>query len=352
MLQGAALGSCQVSVALYCSLEQLEFTEQAELLEQHAEQVACISARLREKYGTQVYITLRAARNAPLAPTPSVIKHLAPFLHHMDYYTIPDQHIYDCSQLSAMSQSNMTVSHVQALQQAATSLQSLCMANCRHDIAPLSAAIEAMSYLKHLTRLHLTLLATAADFSPLSQLSHLQEVGLQCCWPLACCQGVLSSCKDSLCIVTLAAVTWDGATYGALGCIRQLDMLTIKVETMAVDQAEQLQTVEAKLFEMAIFECGHMQPAAMQMLATVGSNTHCLTMWKLEDVCCQHMHQLPCLKKLTVIDSPHLTGGTFQVQPTVSQLIFIGSCSVSAEGLYHMLRPCFPRPEKSQYHFT
>ena len=216
------------------------------------------------------------------------------------------------------------------------------MAICGEETGPVNTAIEAMSSLTHLTRLHLTLTATAAEFDPLSQLSLLQEVGLQCYCQLACCKGVLSSCKDSLCIVTLAAVTWDGATYGALGCIRQLDMLIIKVETMAVDQAEQLQTVEAKLFEMAIFECGHMQPAAMQMLATVGSNIHCLTMWKLEDVCCQHMHQLPCLKKLTVIDSPHLTGGTFQVQPTVLQLIFIGSCSVSAEGLYHMLKLAFP----------
>ena len=135
MLQGAALGSCQVSVTVYCSMEQLEFTEQAELLEQHAEQVARISARLQERYGTQICITLRAARNAPLAPTPSVMQHLAPFLHHMDYYIIPDQHIYNRSQLSAFSQSKMTMSHVQALQQAATSLQSLCMAICHQDIA-------------------------------------------------------------------------------------------------------------------------------------------------------------------------------------------------------------------------
>ena len=199
-----------------------------------------------------------------------------------------------------------------------------------------------MSSLTHLTSLHLTLITAAADFGPLSQLSHLKELGLQCYCQLACCQGVLSSCKGSLRFVTLAALTWDAATYGALGCMPQLDMLTIKVDTMAVDQAEQLQTVSAKLFAMAIFECGHMQPAAMQMLATVGSNVHSLTLWKIDDVCCQHMHQLPCLTKLTVIDSPQLTGTTFQVQSTLLQLVFIGSCNVSAEGLYHMLKLAFP----------
>ena len=339
MLQGAALGSCQVSVVLHFSLLQLKFTE---LLDHHAEQVACISARLQEKYGTQICIILRGAQNAPHAPTPFAIQHLAPFLYHMDYYTIPDQHISDRSQLAAVSQSNMTVSHVWALQQAATSLQSLCMGIRREDTAPLSAAIEAMSSLTHLTRMHLTLITSAADFGPLSQLCHLKDIGLQCCCQVACCQGVLSSCKDSLHIMTLAAVTWDAATYSALGCIHQLDMLTIKVDTMAVDQAEQLQNVRATLFEVGFFACGHMQPAAMQMLATVGSNVHSLTLWKIDDVCCQHMHHLPCLRKLTVIDSPHLTGTTFQVQPTLLQLIFIGSCDVNAEGLYHMLKLAFP----------
>ena len=99
-------------------------------------------------------------------------------------------------------------------------LQSLCVSDLTRSGVSVQASLVTrlphIGALSSLTRLHISTAGRLnVDFQPLSQLTQLADLVLQCCALSASCADVLHS-RQTLQRVALIARSWDVATFASL----------------------------------------------------------------------------------------------------------------------------------------
>lgn len=335
-MQSQHLKGCDIEVELY-----FPNNGHHELVERQASKVAMLAAELQRNCGAEFYIVLISAADAWLAPAPSVLQHLAPYLSLVNHYTIQWQIIQSSTLWFAAIDSNVTAEHILALQ-TATNLQSLCMATqLNNELPNFHSCLEVIASFTQLNKLQLTLPVLHVSFEPLCQLSRLEVLGLQCLDQAACCQGVLHSNRNSLHTVKLSAPTWSAATYGALGKLSALYRMDISIDTMKLAQAEELRNMHAVTFYMTVYRCDQIDIATMQMLTAVEC-IYSMTLWRLDDIRCEHI-RCSRLKQLFIVDSPDFSGNCLRIHASVETLFMLRCCGVIAEGLYYILKTALPR---------
>ena len=238
LLQEQALSDCILKVKLVIAND----ADSRRHLSQHARAITFASAALQAFHGVKVQITLCSSRDATVAPAPDVLQLLEPFITQVDYYDVlKDLTSGDRADFDTINAA-FTPSHIAALQQCSTNLQTLSISDrtqAEDQLATLVPSMSAIANFTSLTRLHLTLTlsATAADFQPLAQLSLLEDLALQCPVDVnsASCSGVLSSSRATLRAVVLTAGSWDAKTYRSLQGSTQLDEVCIRIWQLQPD---------------------------------------------------------------------------------------------------------------------
>lgn len=238
-----------------------------------------------------------------------------------------------------------------ALQHCNASFTALCVSDRRSSLVLASDAIAGnmahIAQLTNLTKLHLGLcdLQQAADFQQLTQLTKLQDLGLQSYRASASCEAILFSNRHCLRKVNLAARSWTVATYRALQQLPCLQALVIRLRSFSVTQARTLAGIRANHFTLDVRDVRRIQDDALLAVSTVAPMVQIqeLMLWDMDSVSCRDLRALPFLKTLTVVNSPLLTGTCFCVHANVTELNFVNCPRVSENGLRHMLSAAFPK---------
>ena len=243
-------------------------------------EIAHASKRLYQDHELALRISVSSAADA----MPTAIRHLGTNLHHFDTYSIPTEQPAASTNLQLASASAMTYSQVQALSGSAASVCTLwmCERGNQSFVGPMRV-IEAVATMTKLTKLHLMVSGGfyrgPTDFRPLTQLSMLQDLALQCYDACNSCEGVLSWNRLTLRKVTLTANAWSASTYRSLQAVAQLDFLSISIRRLDTEQAHAFGSITAELFRLNLHDA-----IGGNELATLNSSrpaVHELTVWKL-----------------------------------------------------------------------
>ena len=146
-----------------------------------------------------------------LAPPPAILRQLAPFLRHIDLSKILRGPVAHDSQAVLPYWSVFASKHVNAIS-GSKALLSLCISDLPGASVSvrdsLVTCIPLISTLTSLTKLHIsTAGGSVIHFQPLSQLTQLRDLGLQCMTASASCAHVLRSSRQTLQRVKLIALS-------------------------------------------------------------------------------------------------------------------------------------------------
>lgn len=172
--------------------------------------------------------------------------------------------------------------------------------------------IAVVATLTHLAKLHLTLPDGRGDFSeihfePLTCLTSLRDSALQCLdepydddkW--VCCQGVLASNRRTLRDVTLAG-PWTVETYDTLQECSKLELLSISISILDVDQAEAFASISADSFRLTLYQ--QLDADVLVAIKHSQPQIHMLTAWVMCDNEILTLPELLSLQELTVVNTP------------------------------------------------
>ena len=185
-------------------------------------EIAHTASRLFTQHGIAISIAIQSATGAARAASPAVLRALAPFLSGIHMYSAPTQHTCSDHHIYEAAYSGFSAAHMAALQHRDASFTAFCVSDRRPGLILASDAIVGnmahIAQLTNLTKLHLGLcnLQQAADFQQLTQLTKLQDLGVQSYRASASCEAILFSNRHCLRKVNLAARSWTVATYRAL----------------------------------------------------------------------------------------------------------------------------------------
>lgn len=326
-------------VADRCNLEQLTTC---------AVQIASTSRTLFQTHGVTVCISLCSSPESDI--NPMILQHLAPCLHGIDLYSVPAEQ-FPAFDPSRMRHSAFAHAHITALESCSTSFTSLCISDrnigSEHHTTSLASSLPAIAQLGSLTKLHLSLMycsTPASDLQPLSQLSSLEDLALQCGGGTASSPGVLLSCRLSLQTITLAASCWSLATYSALSQVPLLDRLVIKLAKFDAAQPLGISLLRAKHIKLELLNFQRIDAVALSAWASLSGvmQVHALTIWTTRDIAICLLTPMPALSVVTFARPYGFTGTTLPCQPSVTELRLIDCRYVHTEGLKRMLSAVFP----------
>ena len=211
----------------------------------------------------------------------------------------------------------------------------------------LVTCVPRIGTLTSLTKLHIsTADSLVIDFQPLSQLTQLIELGLQCMTKPASCTHVLCSSRKTLRRVVLIALSWDIATYTSLGCLGPPIDVSIRVATLQEAEARALSSVPANTIHLALtskvsIPLGYSLHRTLNQLTMRPLACIChLTLHGITDDNCLALHKLHHLQSLAFVQSS-LTGSSLRVQRSVTVLAFIACCDITAAGIKHITTTAF-----------
>ena len=292
-----------------------------------------------------VNITLTPAKGMVRYPASSIIVwQLAPFLAGIDIYSIPAQQT--TTNAHAYKAATSEFSCMADLMYCSAKLSTLCIAQSGWSPYRVADTLVYIAQLQGLTKLHLTFSDStqAPDFQPLSTLSKLENLALQCACHSAACSSVLDSCRSSLRHVILASDSWTWDTYSALQHILSLETVLLKLRALSAPEAHALVGVRAKSIHLDLHSDGNLLSESLFALSTArpAVQVHALTLRNADHFSCQHLGSLPFLESLTFINSPGLTGSLLSAQPKLNELRLINCSGINAAGLQYMLSVALP----------
>ena len=175
-----------------------------------ATQIVIISTELQMRHGVNICIHLQSASGATTTLPASALQLLAPLLHSIDMYTVPHQQTALSNYANSALFSGFTPAHRAALQYCSNRLSALCIsdqhASVAQPVATIAGHTAVIAQLSSLTKLHLSLeRSQVANFGPLSQLSSVQDLALQCLHRGVSCSGILTSSRLTLRHIILTA---------------------------------------------------------------------------------------------------------------------------------------------------
>lgn len=276
-----------------------------------AQHITRLASWLLQHHQLTLQISVHPPKPGTVIPSAGILQLLQDHLHHFDLYSLPtaqaavSQSISDPYSLRVGASEFGAISHSQASVFTCYIDGDIDMEDPDYVVYPIHYTIAAMGRMKCLTKLHITFSPIAdfnvkANFQLLAQLSCLTDLALQCLDTETSCEGVLQSSKQTLCQVTLTALSWAAATYFSLQDMPGLDKLTISVLDMTGAQAEALQGVRACTFDLRLY--GSAQGSALVALSACPPNIHDLTIWPLPysvmPLLC--LPELPSLQRLTI----------------------------------------------------
>ena len=228
LLQGECLPVVQLILPIHTS--EADATSQL-LCYKDASAIAIACTWLQDR-GVQVYLELSSEAKAKLAPIPTVVKKLAPFLRSVDYHPMRNlsEHFFHPARSSQLC---FTDSHVSALASISQSLQTLCISEC---IPPSSLSFQTqmpfIAAMSNLTKLRLYMHGQP-DFSPLAQLNKLKDLALRCSALSSDCSQVIASNRFSLRRLTIESESWSDATYAAVSNVASLKKVVLLVDLLS-----------------------------------------------------------------------------------------------------------------------
>ena len=307
-------------------------------------------AKLLTGAGVAINITIQSARDTP-NPVPLVIlQSLAPYLSSISLYSVPTELVTRPWPGLCAAHSGFTATHVAALRRCDARLSTLCVSEIPTPLAlppdSIANSMADIAQLAGLAKLHLTFALTHLhlDFQPLSQLTTLTDLALQCYLNSASCVGVLDSNKQGLQHVILAAGSWSDDTYVALQQIPHLGTLTLKVWMLSSAQAHALNGVTASHTHLDLHQVRHLPGNPLLALSTAA--IHQLTLWNVDDVSCQQLGSMPSLETLTIANSPLMTGTSFNTYGNMTELTFMNCPGIGPAGLQHIISAAMPALER------
>lgn len=174
--------------------------------------------------------------HVPLA----VLEPLIPFIHAFDTYSTPREQPSDLTTPKIRSQ--VSGKHIWELCMSPLTVCTCYLSTDNDDAEYIkSTVVTSIAHMTNLTKLHLTaddkLKSINLDFQPLSKLSLIADLDLQIVHKSpTCCDGILSSNKQTLQFVTLTASLWTASTYCSLQHVVQLKSLNLTI--MEIDTAQ------------------------------------------------------------------------------------------------------------------
>ena len=303
-----------------------------------------VSSNSLQGQGVSVRIRLRAVLGYELAVL--ISKELGPFLHSIDYHQVLDlaAELTKASGFFSKPASFFSSAAFRNLSASSSPLQSLCLSD--HSLPQCEAcqgialehSISAIAELQHLTRLHLSIKART-DFEPLAQLSGLQDLALQSDSRSASACGVLTSSRQTLERVILTSRGWDTATLSALDTLPKLRAVTIKVLSLAVEDAVVLsRLLQPDSIQIMLRKCSKMVSEAFIILSSSQANITHLELWEMENACLCKLQSMQSLIGLTIVrPSSDFTGEALVSQPNLDTLRLVSCFALTDDGLRSLL---------------
>ena len=200
-----------------------------------------------------------------------------------------------------------------------------------------------------LKKLHVSIDEDKIDFSPLSQLSKIEDLALQCLGDEASCSEVLKSNRHSLQHVKLTSYSWDDQTYLAFHVVASLKTSVLKLDTLSIYAAQIIAgMVSAGSVKISLHECHNMKALAFRALSSGTGHIQQLTLWNMDDWRCGQLHPISALISLTLIRCSGLTGQELQMQKHLTSLTFI-SCNYITEACIRKIVKTCPSLEKIEF---
>ena len=169
----------------------------------------------------------------------------------------------------------------------------------------------------------------------LAQLSSLEDLALQCREDLSCCVMVLAASQRTLQQVTLASKAWDTPTYRSLQHLKRLRNLTLKVDSMSLENAEALAKLrQSGEMSLMLRKCMDLEHGVIQELSRDGFCMTCLLLREASRSQVEELQTMAALQTL-VIACPELDVNVcdLQPQPNLQQLFVIGCHGVTDNGM-------------------
>ena len=327
------LANCDLQLTLVTK----EFISSAQVL-QVCKDVKSIAASSNSLQGQDVMIRIRLRAVLGYELAVLISKELGPFLHSVDYHQAFDlaAELTKTSDFFNNPASFFSSAAFRNLSAGSSPLQSLCLSD--HSLPQCEAcqgialenSIGAIAELQHLTRLHLSIKART-DFDPLAQLSGLQDLALQSDSRSASACGVMNSSRQTLQRVILTSRGWDTATLSALDTLPKLRTLTIKVLSMAVEDAIVLShLLQPDSIQIMLRKCSKMAPEAFTILSSSQANITHLEVWEMENACLCKLQSMQSLTGLTI-------GEALVSQPNLDTLRLVSCFALTDAGLRSLL---------------
>ncbi|KAL3146895.1 hypothetical protein ABBQ38_014867 [Trebouxia sp. C0009 RCD-2024] len=293
--------------------------------------------------GISVAAATQTTTHVPLA----VLLPLVPFIHAFDTYSIPSEQPSAFTTTKVRSQ--VSGEHIWELSKSQLSVCTFYLSTENDDAEFIkSRVVTAIASMSNLTKLHITiddkLESINLDFQPLSKLSLITNFALQIVHKgPTCCEGILSSNRQTLEFVTLTASSWTASTYCSLQHVAQLKTLNLTIMEIDTAQAQALAGITAGLFSLTLH--GSKAVAGFRALYDSQSQVHELTVRHSFDHDSHILPDLPFLQRLTFRECIHLSGKSVPLYPQAKRLTLIGCPKISGVGLQHMIRKALPALE-------
>ena len=335
------LANCDLQLTLVTK----EFISSAQVL-QVCKDVKSIAASSNSLQGQDVMIRIRLRAVLGYELAVLISKELGPFLHSVDYHQAFDlaAELTKTSDFFNNPASFFSSAAFRNLSAGSSPLQSLCLSD--HSLPQCEAcqgialenSIGAIAELQHLTRLHLSIKART-DFEPLAQLSGLQDLALQSDSRSASACGVLNSSRQTIQRVILTSRGWDTATLSALDTLPRLRTVTIKVLSLAVEDAIVLShLLQPDSIQIMLRKCSKTAPEAFTILSSSQANITHLEVWEMENACLCKLQSMQSLTGLTIVrPSTDFTGEALVSQPNLDTLRLVSCFALTDDGLRSLL---------------
>lgn len=175
------------------------------------------------------------------------------------------------------------------------------------------------------------------------QLKQLADLALQCSILSASCAEVLRSNRQTLQRVALIALSWDVATFASLWSPGPPINMFVKVAILLEARALALMTstsVQLTLTSKLTAPHFSLDRTLTQLTEAPLAGIPQLNLCRINDDNCLCFHTLRTLKYLAFEQST-LPGSLLAVQQSVTALVFIACCNITAAGLKHITTTAF-----------
>ncbi len=293
---------------------------------------ACVE--LKQK-GVDVCICLEGHPEAVL-PSPRLLQQLAPLLQHVIYTQTQDT----CRPRSwSQKFEYFSASHVSALEPAKSHLESLCISGRGVPMGPerlSQTSLAALAAYTNLKTLHLV--CDSPDLGALRHLSLLQDLSLYCPGNAeASCPDVISSSRQHLQSVAIAAATWSLDTYKALVKVMWLQMLRVNVNCLDVTSADVVGQLSVRVKDVQLDDVSQMGSNAIYALTAGCPSITRLQLTNMQDNACRELQTMDYLTALVFNCGASFTGSELQHQPAVEHLDLTDCPMVTNGSLGHMV---------------